>query len=175
MKLIMTLLVRDEEDIIRQNIEFHLAQGVDFIIATDNLSVDMTTEILRSYESQGVLHYILEKDDNYNQHAWVTRMARMACIRFGADWVINNDADEFWWPHTGNLKTTFIALQREANVLKAKRTNFVVTENFNKPFYQSMIYRRRESLNPLGKPLPPKVAHRAAPEISVAQIGRAHV
>ena len=32
-----------------------------------------------------------------------------------------------------------------------------------------MTLRERESLNPLGKPLPPKVAHRAHPEITVAQ------
>jgi hypothetical protein len=32
-----------------------------------------------------------------------------------------------------------------------------------------MTLRERESLNPLGKPLPPKLAHRADPEIAVAQ------
>jgi hypothetical protein len=32
----MTLLIRDEEDIIDKNISFHLKHGVDFIIATDN-------------------------------------------------------------------------------------------------------------------------------------------
>jgi len=48
MQLIMTLLVRDEEDIIQENIEYHLARGIDFIIATDNLSVDSTTVIQRS-------------------------------------------------------------------------------------------------------------------------------
>jgi hypothetical protein len=32
-----------------------------------------------------------------------------------------------------------------------------------------MTLRERESLNPLGKPLPPKVAHRAHPEITVVQ------
>ena len=32
-----------------------------------------------------------------------------------------------------------------------------------------MTLRERESLNPLGKPLPPKLAHRADPEITVAQ------
>ena len=31
MRLIMTLLARDEAAIIRQNIEFHLAHGVDFV------------------------------------------------------------------------------------------------------------------------------------------------
>ena len=29
MKLVMTLLLRDEEDIVADNLDFHLAQGVD--------------------------------------------------------------------------------------------------------------------------------------------------
>jgi len=33
MKIILTLLARDEADIIRENILFHLNQGVDFIVA----------------------------------------------------------------------------------------------------------------------------------------------
>ena len=98
MKLVMTLLVRDEADIVSSNIDFHLDQGVDFIIATDNLSVDGTTDILRAYERRGVLHYIHQTDDDYAQHRWVTNMARLACTQFAADWVINNDADEFWCP-----------------------------------------------------------------------------
>ena len=100
----MTLLVRDEADIVSANIEFHLARGVDFVIATDNLSVDGTTDILRAYEQRGVLHYIRQTDDDYAQHRWVTDMARLARAKFGADWVINNDADEFWYPEQGSLK-----------------------------------------------------------------------
>ncbi len=117
MKLVMTLLVRDEEDIIRDNIEFHLAQGVDFIIAMDNISEDQTTEILREYESKGVLHYVYEGTDTLNQHEWVTRMARKAYNDFGADWVINNDADEFWWPIEGNLKDTFYSIEQEYELM----------------------------------------------------------
>jgi Glycosyl transferase family 2 len=101
MKLVMTLLVRDEADIIAANIEFHLAQGVDFIIATDNLSEDGTTGILNNFERKGVLHYIRETDDDYAQHRWVTRMARLARTRFGADWVINNDEAALLLPYRG--------------------------------------------------------------------------
>ena len=79
MKIVMTLLVRDEQDIIRENIEFHLSQGVDYFIATDNKSVDLTTRHLKKHEKKGILHYIFKGKDNYNQHEWITRMARLLC------------------------------------------------------------------------------------------------
>ena len=165
----MTLLVRDEQDIIRENIEYHLSQGVDFFIATDNKSIDDTTNILKQYERRGVLHYIYEGNDNYNQYAWVTRMARMAFTEFGADWIINNDADEFWWPLKDDLKETFRHISSKYNIITANRTNFVAVDDSDTPFYHRMVYRETNSLNPVGKPLPPKTAHRGNAEIRVAQ------
>ena len=43
----MTLLVKNEEDILEQNLIFHKEKGVDFFIVTDNNSTDRTPEILR--------------------------------------------------------------------------------------------------------------------------------
>src|SRR5262249_10290183 len=143
----MTLLVRDEQDIIQANIDYHLSRGADFIIATDNRSIDSTTEILKSYESRDLLRYIFEEADDYNQHVWVTRMARMAYAEYGADWVINNDADEFWWPMKGGLQEAFSGLAPEINVVRAERHNFVTSGSASEPFYDRMIYRNRVSFN----------------------------
>ena len=41
MMLVLTLLCRDEADILESMLRFHLAQGVDRIIATEPLSVAM--------------------------------------------------------------------------------------------------------------------------------------
>jgi glycosyltransferase involved in cell wall biosynthesis len=168
MKLVMTLLVRDEQDIVRENLDFHLAQGVDEVIVTDNGSQDATVEILREYESRGVVRLLLEPTDDYSQGRWVTRMARLAATG-GADWVINNDADEFWWPRAGSLRSIFEQLSDEIGLVVARRQNFVPRPEDGRPFWERMTLRERESLNPLGKPLPPKLAHRAHPEIAVAQ------
>lgn len=104
MTLVMTLLVRDEADIVRDQIAFHLAAGVDFIVATDHDSHDGTTDILEQFAARGVLHLLRESGAVLRQSEWVTRMARMAVVDFDADWVINSDADEFWWPSGGDLK-----------------------------------------------------------------------
>jgi hypothetical protein len=169
MKLVMTLLVRDEQDIIAEVLDYHLAQGVDEVIVTDNGSVDATLDILREYESRGVVRIIHEPSDDYSQGKWVTRMARLAASEHGADWVINGDADEFWWPRSGTLATTFAGLGDDVGVVVARRTNFVPQPEDDQPFWERMTVRERESLNPVGKPLPPKLAHRAHPEIEVVQ------
>ncbi len=169
MKLVMTLLVRDEEDIVADNLDFHLAQGVDEVIVTDNGSVDGTLEILRAYEARGLVRIIVEPTDDYSQGRWVTRMARIAATEHKADWVINNDADEFWWPREGTVRTLFEGLGGDVGVVVGHRTNFVPRPEDDRPYWERMTLRERESLNPVGKPLPPKLAHRAHPEIVVVQ------
>lgn len=107
--LVMTLLVRNEADVIRQNIEFHMDHGVDHIIATDNNSEDGTAEILEEYARSGVLHLIHEPGEDFDQPAWVNRMGELATTRYGARLLIHADADEFWWPDGGNLKDELLA------------------------------------------------------------------
>jgi len=100
----MTLLVRDEIDIIRENIEFHLNHGVDFVIITDNGSIDGTRDAIAEYERMGIAHIIDDPIQDCSQHRPVTRMAHLARDRYKADWVLSNDADEFWYPVSRNFK-----------------------------------------------------------------------
>lgn len=96
MKLVMTMMVRDEADVIRAVLEHHRAQGVDRIIVTDNGSVDGTTEILEEYAAQELVDLRFDPEHRKQQSEVVTTMARDAYTTYGADWVINADADEFW-------------------------------------------------------------------------------
>ena len=107
MKLVMTLLVRDEADIVDAQIAFHLDAGVDFVVATDNRSQDGTTDVLERYAREGYLHLVREAGEDLRQSEWVTRMARLAATDFGADWVLNTDADEFWFPRGGDFRSLF--------------------------------------------------------------------
>lgn len=169
-RLVMTMLVRNEEDIIAENIEFHRARGVDHFIITDNRSTDSTPDILANYADLGWVSVIRETDDDYNQSKWVTRMARMASgSKHGASWVINNDADEFWFAACGNLKECLVNQPNDINAVTAPRHDFAYCFDEGSDWHQKMIYRKLVSRNHLGLPLPDKMAHRAHPDIVVEQ------
>lgn len=175
MKIVMTLLVRDEEDIIASNIDFHLSRGVDHFLVMDNRSQDATTQILLGYQAKGVVTYTFQPQDDYSQSVWVTQMAQQAC-EMNADWVINSDADEFWWPQSGSLKDVLAAVPNDVEAVRVERTNFIPPAGPQGQssaralsFAAAMTVRERQSFNALGRPLPPKLCHRGLADVVVAQ------
>ncbi|MFL5819939.1 MAG: glycosyltransferase family 2 protein [Solirubrobacteraceae bacterium] len=165
MKLVMTLKVRDEDDVLEANLRYHLAQGVHFFVVTDNGSVDRTPDILRAYQAAGLLHLIEEPARDFKHRAsdWVTRMARMAATDFGADWVLHADADEFWWPVGANLKEMFAAVPDPYGKLIAPRPEFVGRADGPGPFYERLVVREARSR------LRPKLAHRARADVRIGR------
>ncbi|SDH82191.1 glycosyltransferase family 2 protein [Agrococcus jejuensis] len=95
--LAMTMMVRDEADVIAATVEHHLAQGFDHLIVTDNASTDGTREILEEYAQHAPLTLHHDPEHRKQQARVVTSMAREAA-RMGATWVVNGDADEFVLP-----------------------------------------------------------------------------
>lgn len=168
----MTLLVRDEADIVDSQIAFHLRAGVDFVIATDHRSVDGTTDILQSHARAGVLRLIREKGEFARQGEWQTRMARLAAVEHGADWVINSDADEFWWPRGSSIVDVLSRVPEEYGIVRALTRNFVPRYDDAGWFAERMTIRLATPA-PINDPATPfrpviKVAHRAHADVVVA-------
>jgi hypothetical protein len=150
--------------VLEANLKFHFAQGVELVIATDNGSVDGTLEILRRYERAGLAQVIEERSDDYHrlQADWITRMARLAATDFGADWVINNDADEFWWPVSGTLIDAFASIPERYHAVAAPRPEFLPPPAGGEgTFAEQMLVRQARSHTT------PKLAHRGLPDVNV--------
>ena len=129
--LVMTLLVKDEVDIIKYNIDYHLAHGVDFIIAADNGSQDGTREILQFYEREGKLLFVDINDRIFVQNIINDELAQLAKKKYGAKYIFHCDGDEFWVPKKGNIKKVFkkykdhdVSIAQVVNVLLEDRGGF---------------------------------------------------
>jgi hypothetical protein len=76
----------------------------------------------------------------------------------GADWIVHNDADEFWWPASGTLKAALEAVPREFGMVLAPRTEFVTRPGVG-AFAERMTVRDARFRRPA------KAAHRPSDRI----------
>src|SRR5262245_44865842 len=171
MKLVQTLVVRDEADIVGEQIAYHLNAGVDFVIASDHLSEDGTTEILEQYARDGQLRLIRVQGE-MRDGPWRTHMARLAATEHRADWVINTDADEFWMPRGGTLKDVFAAVPASVGGIYALSKHFVPRPEDGSPFHERMTVHASPAvaINDPTSPFRPhlKVAHRGDPDVTIS-------
>ncbi|MGH2726400.1 MAG: glycosyltransferase family 2 protein, partial [Actinomycetota bacterium] len=166
-----TLLVRDEADIVDTQIAYHLNAGVDFVIATDHDSRDGTTEILESYARDGCLRRIAVSGEMLDG-PWRTHMARLAATEHDADWVINTDADEFWWPRGGSLKEVLATVPERYGVVRGCWRHFLPRPPGDADFFaERMTVRLCTPAHPGVKETifhaHQKVAHRADPAVAI--------
>ena len=124
MKVVLTMLVRNEADVVEAQIAHHLNAGVDFVVAIDNESTDGTSDVLEAYAREG--HLVrLPRSGGVQESPWRTHMAQLAAVEYGADWVFNADGDEFFWPRGESLKAVLAAVPARFGVLHAPSHVFV--------------------------------------------------
>jgi uncharacterized protein YbjQ (UPF0145 family) len=133
----MTILVKNEDDIIEQNIRTHAALGVDAFVVMDNDSTDHTPDILKKLQSEYEITVIEEKG-LYDQARWMKKLA-VEAKRLGADWVINNDADEFWIPREGDTLKKFLAYK--GSVVTVQRYNMLLDQKAQEEGFLASIHR----------------------------------
>lgn len=173
-KIVMTLLLRDEADIVTDNLWYHALQGVQSFIIMDNKSTDRSAALIAEAARFLDIEYLFQEQDDYHQTAWVTQMARRAATHFGADWVINNDADEFWFSPDGRLVDLLAGVAPDVGAIEVARVNAVLLRP-DTPDMLAETHPRHaflfdlDSRNSADRPLPPKMMHRGCAEVVVAQ------
>lgn len=121
LKLCMAMQIKDEADIIELNIRYHASQGCEKFFIVDNGSVDGTREIVESLKQTFDIAVFEDERPGHYQAENMTMLTHLARSE-GYDWVIENDADEFWYPKRGDLK---FGLDRRQTVLRVERYNVI--------------------------------------------------
>jgi hypothetical protein len=117
MALAMTLLVRGEADVIDAQLAFHLNAGVDVVLADAAGAGDEAAGVLEAYAGEG--HVRLVRLDAGGEEERRTRLARLAAAEHGAEWVIDADPGEFWFPRAESLKEALVAIPPRYGAVQA--------------------------------------------------------
>jgi len=168
-RLVMSILCRNEVDIIEANIRTHATLGVDAFVVMDNGSQDGTREKLAELTKLFDVHVIDQPSQTYQQAKWMKQLAHYAREKMNARWVISNDADEFWIPKQGDLKAY---LRAKDSVVTVQRSNMLLTEqaletdyHFSQAQYRVQypicydrdVQKSDEQISMLMAPISPKV------------------
>lgn len=167
MRIAMTLLVRDEADVVETWLRYHLARGIDVVIATDHASIDGTSDVLHEHARDGRVVVTREPAGPVRQSEWMTRMSRVAATEHGADWVIPSDADEFWWPRLGSFADVLESVPNRFGVVRGLMRPFVLVpgDGF---FGERLVVRTRPTADLSSQyHAQIKVVHRGVPDATV--------
>lgn len=172
-------MFRNEVDIVRLNVIYHLSLGIDRMLIVDNGSTDGTDRVLKELSDQYPRVRWTRDEGPYKQSEIHTELAREA-YREGADWVVQIDADEFWYAQGRNFRS--VLAESKAGVLRAQVVNFIQRRSQKESSPDALLHMIRRAASPVPraqdlvqarqlafveKLFPPKCISRPSEEIQI--------
>jgi hypothetical protein len=121
MKLALILTVPARDDVLDAQLSYHLAAGVDVVLVAG------VENALGSIRRAGVV--VVELDPTLTELVVREQLARRAFVEHGADWVIDSDVGEFWWPRAESLGDALVAIPPRYTVVQALVRTFLSRED----------------------------------------------
>jgi hypothetical protein len=146
-------MVRNEADIIRVNVLYHLSIGFDRLLIVDNGSTDGTRRALRRLSRDPRVRWTRDRGP-FRQGEVFTELAREA-FREGADWVAPVDADDFWYARGVPLKG--VLEDSKAAALRVRHVDFIQRREQRKSSPNALLYMTRRVLEPVDRTLAPEL------------------
>ncbi len=138
MKVIGLLIVKNEEDILREMLQ-HAAYWLDGIIAIDNGSTDATGQILRD---SLLVKRIIFDDEEFNESRMVPNLIAIA-QELNPDWLVDIDADEFF---PVPIRHVLNVCHPEINVVTVNIKYMIQGATYHRNNKWSRIYRNKPNL-----------------------------
>ena len=130
MAVLRLMTVYNEKDIIRENLEYFINQGIESIVL-DNYSKDGTYEILKEYEGKGI-RWIERYKTDFFDIVKLNKILLDLAFKEKEDYFIWIDADEILTVFDSrlNLRETIVTLLGDSNVdcFSASKVEFYYTD-----------------------------------------------
>ncbi len=104
-KIVLFTAPADQGDILQDFLDWHLDLGVDQILALDHGSTDGSRELLERYARTRPVAWSPIEERDITKYSPADELAALARDKYGADWIIHCDADEFLCTSGGDLRT----------------------------------------------------------------------
>ena len=125
--IVLLLTTKNEADVLRENLEHHLAYGVDHVCVADNESTDGTADVLRAFGdavSTEVFH-----DFAVRQDVRTRLLERLRARHRGRlAWVGVSDTDEFHWMQGRTLPEILAEAPADAPAVTCHQKLFLPSE-----------------------------------------------
>lgn len=90
------MVVRDEKDLIENNVRYHLDIGFDHIVVLDHCSTDGTRDLLLALKRLFPQVDVLTEDNpSFDHERYANRVLMYTIERHHPEWIFSIDADEF--------------------------------------------------------------------------------
>lgn len=147
MKSVLVSMIKNESDILETFIRYHL-KLVDRIIVVNHRSFDASAKIVRKLVAEGLPVELQEEERvGHVQSSVMTRLMKESVNRWGADWVIPLDADEFLVPTVdGDMRRT-LAMADRSCAIRVPWRNYIphVEDDWSEPMVPRRITRRLQT------------------------------
>jgi len=139
-KLVETLVVHDEAELLDAHLAFQLNAGVDVVLAAAGSADSAVAGVLDSYAQAGGVVTIATKG-LHRETAVRADLVRRATDEYDADWVIESRPSEFWLPRGESLTDVLIAIPPRYFVVQALRRPLVARPDDGSPFAERLTLR----------------------------------
>lgn len=146
----LVTMIKDEEDVIYENLVWHFCVGFRKFVVVDNNSTDKTRELIEKFkrktDGKAIVVIIDDPIVEHIQSAILTgSMYFVKSIWPKTEWVFPVDGDEFWYPNT-KLSDILKNVPSDKDAIIIMQYNHFFVEkahqfDSSKPFYESMPYR----------------------------------
>lgn len=123
MKLVETVVVGDDAELLDAHLAFQLNAGVDLVLAMASSADSALTSVLDAYAGSGVV--TIRPGGLRSEAPLRAELVRRAVEEHAAEWVIESRASEFWLPRGESLKDVLLAIPLRYFVVQALRRPLV--------------------------------------------------